>query len=273
MHGRPSYAEMVRRGNMIHLHAGNDSEAELSWLSCCLLGEVKSPDLLNDLGSLLMGAGFLNTMVKYVGGLRVLIECVSVEAAQKCLNDGLSTLLSWFSWVCPWSLEKEVERPGRLIWLSISGVPLHVWNCSTFTTIASTFGKVLEVENWTGDRTQTHIGRVLILSHSVSTISEAVALTVKNHVFNVRVAEDVAEIVDFGLRYDLDVANSIISDEEGSGCGGNHFAGSSADSEVEATPPSLLRKSNRPCQLSLHQLKIVESLNHANSTERGVGRG
>lgn len=150
--GRSSYAEMASHGNLVQIHAGKIREAELSWLSCCLLAEVKSPDLLNDLSSLFEGAGFLNMAVKYVGGLRVLLECKSEESARKCLNEGLSTLLSWFNWVCPWTVEKEAERPGRLIWLSISGVPLHSWNGDTFTAIASSFGKVLEVEDWTEER-------------------------------------------------------------------------------------------------------------------------
>lgn len=117
---------VARRGTITQVQATSVREEELSWLKRCLLAEAKNIDVLNYLSSLLEGAGFLNLKVKYVGGLRVLLECPSIEAATKVVHDGYNSLSSWFSWVCPWSVEKEAERPGRLLWLSISGVPLHV---------------------------------------------------------------------------------------------------------------------------------------------------
>lgn len=169
-HGRLSYVEATRRGNMAHVQAGGVRQEELHWLQRCLLAEVKNCDDLNDLSYLMERAGFLNIKVKYTGGLRVLLECTTTEEAQKALNEGLPTLMNWFNWVCPWSMEKELERPRRLIWLNISGVPLHAWNGDNFSAIASAFGVVLEVEDWTEGKEQTNIGRVLILTNSIHTI-------------------------------------------------------------------------------------------------------
>lgn len=132
-------------------------------------------------------------------------------------------------------------------------MPLHGWNLDTFSAIASVFGKVIEIEDWTGDRVQTYIGRVLILSNSSCTISETIALKVDDRVFEVRVCEDVAELVDFGSIYDLDGAQSIILADDGSGCGGEHFVGLPAVSKVQETPPSAQKKAKRPCQLTLNQ--------------------
>lgn len=110
-----SYADVVRRKFQTQAQASAVREEELSWLDRCLLAEAKSHELLNELSFLLEGAGFSNTKIKYVGGFRVLLECTSRDAAQKVLHDGLPTLSDWFSWVCPWSIEKETQRPGRLL--------------------------------------------------------------------------------------------------------------------------------------------------------------
>lgn len=51
----------------------------------------------------------------------------------------------------------------------------YVWSCDTFKAIALVFGKVLEVEDWTEEKEQTFLGRVLVLSNS--TIGETLRLT------------------------------------------------------------------------------------------------
>lgn len=84
-------------GNLTQVQASVVREEELTWLSSCLLVEAKSHDLLNDLSFHLKGAGFLNMKVKYVSGLRVLLECLSNVVAQKALSDSLHTLSNWFS--------------------------------------------------------------------------------------------------------------------------------------------------------------------------------
>lgn len=62
----------------------------------------------------------------------------------------------------PLVLEKELHHPGRLLWLSIAGVPLHAWNQTSFLEIAKNFSQVMEVEDWTTSHVHTHIGCVLV---------------------------------------------------------------------------------------------------------------
>lgn len=152
VHGKLSFKEAAIRGNLVHIQATNVREEEQLWLKGCLLAGAKNSNLLNDLNHLLESAGFFNVKVKYAGGLRVLLECLSQAEALKVMDDGMHTLLTWFNWVCPWSIQKEMQRPGRLLWLSISGVPLHAWIVDNFKSIASVFGRVLEVEDWTADK-------------------------------------------------------------------------------------------------------------------------
>lgn len=240
---------------MIQVQACSRREEEQSWLNSCLLAEVKNHDLLNDIGLILRDAGFLNVKAKYVGGLRVLLECSSSVEAQKVLREGASSLSNWFTWVCPWTIEKEMQRPGRLIWVSIVGVPLHVWTHDTFKAIGNVFGCVMEVEDWTEGKDQIHIGRVLILSNSEHSIRETINLTADGHSFTVIVAEEVAEIIDFGPRYEMGDSLSENSADLGSGCGDGEV--SPVVSEGEASVGGSVGKAKR---LSEHQLEIVEAL-------------
>lgn len=124
-------------------------------------------------------------------------------------------------------------------------MPLHAWNCDTFTAITTVFGRVLEVEEWTEDREQTNIGRVLVLSHTDSTIFDTVCLKVASGSYTVRISEDVVEIVDFGPRYDMDDARPDFSADEESGCGDAQSDASPDISEVQETPPVAQVKLNR----------------------------
>lgn len=273
-HSNMSYVEVAHCQNLAQVQASCVREEELTWLKRCLLAEVKNHDLINDLSYLFEDAGFLSMKVKYTGGLRVLLECSSIEAAQKVLNDGAHTFSSWFTLVCPWSMEKEVQGLGKLLWLSIAGVPLHVWTHDTFKAIANVFGRVLEVEDWTEEKEQTHIGRVLILSNLDKTISESICLMVDGHGFSVNVFEDVVEIINFGPRYELDGYRSEISTDEGSGYGDGLHNGPPEDSEAEETAAGLMEKAKRSCQLSGRQLRIVEALitsSHMKSEELEEG--
>lgn len=88
------------------------------------------------------------------------------------------------------------------------------------------------------------------------TINDIVCMNVENNKFMIRISEDVAEIIDFGPRYELDDVKSEVSAEEGSGCGGDLLENGSVDETPIITP----RKTNSHRQRSLKQLELVKSL-------------
>lgn len=70
-----------------------------------------------------------------------------------------------------------------------------------------------------------------------------------------------AEIIDFGPRYDLNDAGFELSADNRSGCGGGPSVNElEDDNAVEETPPRLQRLSGSLRHLSLKQLEIVQSL-------------
>lgn len=128
---------------------------ELEWLEKCMVGVVKNIDYLNEINFLLYEAGFHQCVVKYLGGLKVLLEWPSIECMKKALEDGHPALLEWFVSVEPWNKSLEAKSASRLVWLMIQGVPLHVWTKEVFHTIAAEWGEVVDVEELTSSKEQT----------------------------------------------------------------------------------------------------------------------
>lgn len=73
----------------------------------------------------LKNAGFLHCSVRHLGGLRVLIKCALLEELTKLTAGENNWFADWFNVLSPWSLEREKEQQGRMVWLHVSGVPLH----------------------------------------------------------------------------------------------------------------------------------------------------
>lgn len=82
VHGKPSYVVVAQRSTLLHVDAARTCDEDVQWLSRCLLAEAKDCDILSDIRNLLCDAGFSQVKPKYVGGLRVLLDCSSVEVAQ-----------------------------------------------------------------------------------------------------------------------------------------------------------------------------------------------
>lgn len=139
---------------------------------------MRDTNLLSDLESFLRQAEFMECGPKYVREFRSILECPSHTLMLKLLDEGKDKLLQWFEWVAPWTTSVEATRPGRLLWLSVQGVPLHAWTPANFYKITSEWGKVLEVEDLTESCTQTHIGRICVLTKLQHSIDEVIELLV-----------------------------------------------------------------------------------------------
>lgn len=212
--GNRTYLEAVVGSKVKCIEAPTTDSKELEWLERCAVGEVTDAEVLNDINHLLQDGGFSLCAAKYIGGFQVLIECQSVESLRKMLDEGQSALREWFIWLEPWSISMESKRACRLVWLAITGVPLHAWNQEVFINIAKEWGEVLEVEDLTASKDQLYISRVCIATHNRGLISESVNLLVNGKTYAIRVLEDMIELMDFGPRYEQ-TSNDAISSEDG----------------------------------------------------------
>lgn len=174
---------------------------EIERLKSCAIGEAKSYTQIDRLSKLLKDANFFHCSMRYLGDLRVLTECASPHDLNKLIASVNLTLADWFTKLSPWTLEKEQVRPERIVWLNISGVPLHVWHGETFHRIASLWGTVIEIEDLTTRRSQTHIGRACVLTDHIENAGSTINLRVKKVMYKVCVIKDVAEATIYGQRY------------------------------------------------------------------------
>lgn len=71
----------------------------------------------------------------------------------------------------------------------------------TFERMASIWGKVIEVEDATTQRLQTHIGRVCILTNHAENIDSIIELCVDDYTYKIHVFEDTTIAAVIGQRY------------------------------------------------------------------------
>lgn len=73
---------------------------------------------------------------------------------------------------------------------------------------------MVEVEDLTESRVQTHIGKIYIHTKVQQSIDEVIEFVVEGELFFVKFLEDLAEIIDFGPCYNVDEGNSHSSSDQ-----------------------------------------------------------
>lgn len=109
------HREPIKQNQEVSLVSTMTRGEETSWLEKCALGEVKHISLLSKLSDFILGAGFHHSNIKYIGGLRVLLESPSFETRDKLVSKEAAQIAYWFTWINPWNLKTEESRPGRVI--------------------------------------------------------------------------------------------------------------------------------------------------------------
>nr|GEW39545.1 RNA-directed DNA polymerase, eukaryota [Tanacetum cinerariifolium] len=108
-------------------------------LSTSLVGELITLEILHNLTSIFKNFGLYNTRLKYLGGFHILIELPFDTNAQSVLSKAAT--LSCFKNLTPWN--ENFYLHDRLTWISIKGLPLHMWHESASNQITRAWGKVV----------------------------------------------------------------------------------------------------------------------------------
>ncbi|KAK8992037.1 hypothetical protein V6N11_044929 [Hibiscus sabdariffa] len=112
-------------------------EEKLSVLETYALGWVKETVSMRVLSKETAVAGLDGFEIMWVAGSMVLLAFPDANSRQHLLSqDVLST---WFGCLEEWS----AEYASRRAWLSISGLPIHLWSEGSFRTIVGLWGKYL----------------------------------------------------------------------------------------------------------------------------------
>ncbi|PWA93439.1 hypothetical protein CTI12_AA070330 [Artemisia annua] len=166
-------------------------------LNHVVLVKVRDAHLIPNINHVLKKEGFVDCKCRYVGGLWIWIE----------FNNPLSNHLFKQNKEMAWyftqvrSITKSFTVDEKLVWLEITGLPLHAWTTNAFKKIASVWGEPMFVDEDTNENMAT--GRVCIKTKVSGAISEVCSVVIKDITHQVHVKEFA------GWSPDIDVASVV----------------------------------------------------------------
>ncbi|KAL4352061.1 hypothetical protein GQ457_06G011250 [Hibiscus cannabinus] len=118
----------------------------------------------------LHSANMKRCSVMRISGDAVLLMFETVEDRQAVLDR--PDLEKWFLKVVEWSAKVRIDR--RWVWLSLVGLPMHLWSTATFTNIAHLWGQLMRLEDSTQEPTSFERARCLVETSMMAHIGEMV---------------------------------------------------------------------------------------------------
>ncbi|KAK8680407.1 hypothetical protein V6N13_109352 [Hibiscus sabdariffa] len=98
---------------------------------------------------------------------------------------GRTDLGWWFERAVAWSLEIRVD--SRSTWVSIVGLPMHLWSPTTFINLASLWGSLIREEDTTPEPSSFERARILIETNRLERIEEMMEVQWDGFVISVQV--------------------------------------------------------------------------------------
>ncbi|GJT36558.1 DIE2/ALG10 family protein [Tanacetum coccineum] len=151
--------------------------------SLCLNGKIKEVGALVNLKVVLQNEGFGDIVLRYLGGLWVMIVFKSIEAKEK-FKDCVA-IKSWFTQIVQSTVDFTVD--GRIVWVDVEGIPIKLWTSNSFKKIASKWGLYLN-EEMTEEHSY-HSKRLCILTKRLENIYETVKITYQGKIYWIRAKE------------------------------------------------------------------------------------
>ncbi|KAK9020582.1 hypothetical protein V6N11_010602 [Hibiscus sabdariffa] len=175
-------------------------DAKLVILHTCAIGWVKEATPIRVLAHELAVAGLQGFELVWVVGSMVLLSFSSVEL-RDVLLESTAVWSTWFGRLEAWS--QTVAPDSRRAWISISGLPIHLWSEGTFCNITGLWGSYIRVDAATEEPSSFERARVLLETLFLGRIDEVVQFTIQGSVYVVVIQE--AELVRVPIVEDRDV--------------------------------------------------------------------
>ena len=151
--------------------------------STIILGKVRDINSIDNLYHICYKEGFNDLHIAYMGGDWVWIEFKKQNTCLKFKqHDATKT---YFVDLKPVHMGFTLD--SRVIWMEISGLPLHAWNPPAFKKIVAGWGKVLFIDD--DEDEPAGIGRIAIQTVQEARIEEEVKVQVAGITYQVRVRE------------------------------------------------------------------------------------
>ncbi|GJS67187.1 nucleotide-binding alpha-beta plait domain-containing protein [Tanacetum coccineum] len=180
----------------------NDSDFTLS-----LNGKLKDFGSLPNLNKILVEEGFPDIIIRYLGGLWVLLQFSSKPSMDNFLSHVGAN--SWFDLIQQTSKSFNIDE--RVVWIDIEGVPLCAWSHNTFAKIVSTWGSLLYDED--EKSSHLHRKRICIKTTIQGIIFDSIKIIVKGKTFLVRVKELTGWAPSFNDEGDLDSDDESVNSQ------------------------------------------------------------
>ncbi|XP_021980427.1 uncharacterized protein LOC110876568 [Helianthus annuus] len=161
----------------------------LHCISRSIHGVAHDVEVLNNLNSALKKEGLCNFGLSYIGGLSVLLTLGSPELVKDVMISHSVSLSKVFSRFHVW---KGEDLPlDRIVYLRISGVPVHLRDNAVYDDIGGLFGKVVQGSSFSWTDSDNSECSVLVLVPLGKRIEESIVITWEQRRFVVWVVEDV----------------------------------------------------------------------------------
>ncbi|PWA67833.1 hypothetical protein CTI12_AA299060 [Artemisia annua] len=200
-----------------------------------VIAELKTVKGASNTHNLILDEGFDDFLVKYLGGLHLLINLPDKESTTKLLAN--TSLLNHFKSLKPWTNNLRITE--RVTWLTISSLPPKLWTTEAFHTIASSWGEVIIPEDCNPRQFNRTTGRVCILTPHLEIIRSTSYVPVDNVLIPIRIRESDGDIDSLFNGYyhdsssDDEDANSVNDMDKDNMEGGND-----EDADVDSTDDS-----------------------------------
>ncbi|KAL8268817.1 hypothetical protein R6Q59_002615 [Mikania micrantha] len=156
------------------------------WKEYSIYGQTKDLAMLEEIVTIIDSTGLNGGIIKYIGGLSILITFSSPAFAKKFLDKKVE-LLRWFNVIELWNGQSyEFERVAAI---KIFGVPAMLWDPEFFNLIGERLGKVLLGSSASYNDCNLLFENLLILTSSMGRINEKISIEWRGQRFNVQVIE------------------------------------------------------------------------------------
>lgn len=130
------------------------------WAKKCIVCGLKEDISAKEVVEFIQSRGYLKTRVNQLADDLWVLDLESKDEGDIILNEDSDWLKLCFSFIRPW--EEEDINGRRRVWVHVYGVPLHAWCPQFFKRVGNRFGKVMDIDKNTLDRSDLHKGRILI---------------------------------------------------------------------------------------------------------------
>ncbi|GKU98672.1 hypothetical protein SLEP1_g11645 [Rubroshorea leprosula] len=187
-------------------------EEDIRRLENCYVGQAKCPEIISTLQDTFAMEGYFLAKVTPMGGNLVLLPSGDEEELKHLVVEGHEWLAQWFTDVRPWTPEEVATK--RFTWLRCQGVPLHIWKCNFFETVACMFRKFVSLNGSTIKKSRLDVAKILIMTPLQENINKVLKIKVKTKLFHIRISEEVGVDNTFSLRSDFSLCRTDDSNAE-----------------------------------------------------------